>query len=144
MRVLLRFGLVLALMQRDLISACMVTPHDLVSAFVVAPPKFATSALGGRCSLRLKMKSSTSTTELVAPDVGKRTVGPDPFNKVQGDMQFIKSKIKRIADRAMGSSSTCPSPCPHIRASLFTLFLSPVFLQLNFGARFCIVMFFVR
>jgi len=55
--------------------------------------------------MRLKMKTSTSTAELVGPDLGKRPTGPDPFNKVQGDMQLIKSKIKRIADRAMSSSN---------------------------------------
>jgi hypothetical protein len=113
MRVLWRLGLVLALMQqRDLVSAFVSTPH-LFNAHqgmhaAVAPSKLPTSARG-RCSMRLKMKTSTSTAELVGPDLGKRPTGPDPFNKVQGDMQLIKSKIKRIADRAMSSSSTFPS-----------------------------------
>jgi hypothetical protein len=56
------------------------------------------------------------------PNLGKRPDGPDPFNKVQGDMQRIKSKIKRIADDAMSSSSACPTLISYaVRSGLFHL-----------------------
>jgi len=119
MRVLLRFGLLLALtQQRDLVSAFVSTPQLLnargtgvnsgVVPATVPSSLFAVTAgpaVRGRCSLRLQMKGASSTAELAGPDLGERPRGPDPFQKSQVDMQLIKSKIKRIADRALSSSN---------------------------------------
>jgi hypothetical protein len=122
MRVLQRFVLLLALMQqRDVVSAFVATPlfHTRsagVHGLVVPAAARSLSCEGGkgkaqgRGALRLQMKgaSRTAISDVGGSDLGKRPTGPDPFNKVQGDMQSIKSKIKRIADRAMSSSSKFP------------------------------------
>lgn len=121
MRVLQRFVLLLALMQqRDVVSAFVATPlfHTRsagVHGLVVPAAARSLSCEGGkgkgkaqgRGALRLQMKgaSRTAISDVGGSDLGKRPTGPDPFNKVQGDMQSIKSKIKRIADRAMSSSN---------------------------------------
>ena len=133
MRVLRRCVLLVALIQqRDLVSAFAPAPQvhvhkvaQLVPAVGLCASRLAVEApgraSGGRCALRLQMRSgsgaasgseATAGQAVEGPSLGRRPTGPDPFAVVHGDMKRIKAKIKRLADNAMSSSSACPVSVP--------------------------------